>query len=78
MDELTRLQSDVTQLTKRVDDFSMRLAVVEITQKGFDEKLDEIKDTLKWVSRWLAGLVFGSLVLALLTFIYRGGIAALT
>lgn len=76
MTPFDRLSSDVSQLTKRQDDFAMRLAIVETIQKTQDEKLDEIKDTLQWISRWLATLVIGGLLAALLNFIYNGGLAS--
>jgi hypothetical protein len=44
MDEMERMRSDVTQLTRRIDDFSLRLAVVEHERKGIDEKLDGIRE----------------------------------
>lgn len=78
MDEVTRLASDVTQLTRRLDDFSMRLAVVEVQNKNFDEKLDEIKEEIRGFRKigfWFTTLVAGSLTLALLKFIYDGGLA---
>lgn len=43
MDEVTRLQSDMSQLTKRVDDMTLRLALVENEQKYVDEKISDIK-----------------------------------
>lgn len=43
MDEITRVASDITQLTKRVDDMTLRLALVENEQKYVDEKISDIK-----------------------------------
>jgi CHASE3 domain sensor protein len=43
VDEITRLASDVGQLTKRVDDMTLRLAIVENEQKYVDEKIADIK-----------------------------------
>lgn len=43
MDEITRLQSDLSQLAKRVDDMTLRLAIVENEQKYFDEKISDLK-----------------------------------
>lgn len=80
MDELTRLASDLSQLTRRVDDFSMRLAVVEANQRNFDEKLDDIKAAIeRWnkLGFWLLTLVGGGLILAFLEFALQGGLASL-
>lgn len=77
MDELARLASDLSQLTKRVDDFSMRLAVVETQQKNFDEKLDAIKAAIERWNRlgfWLLTLVGGALLMAFLNFALSGGL----
>jgi hypothetical protein len=79
LDEMTRLASDLSQLTRRVDDFSMRLAVVETHHENFNEKLDDIKRAIeKWnrVGYWLVTIIGGSLILALLSFIYAGGLTA--
>lgn len=77
MDEITRLTSDVTQLTRRVDDFSMRLAVVEVQVKNFDEKLDDIKAVIeRWnkIGFWLITLVGGLIITAFLQFAMSGGL----
>lgn len=75
MDMTERLAADVSQLTKRVDDLSMRLAVVEVQQKNIDKKIEEIKQTINRVGYWVTTLVLGSFVLALLRFIFDGGLA---
>ncbi len=77
MDEINRLASDVTQLTRRLDDFSMRLAVVETRNSALEEKIDELKEVIQnWnkIGFWLTTLVGGSLILAILKFIYDGGL----
>lgn len=42
MDEITRMQAGIDQVTKRVDDFSFRLAAVENDRKSIDQKLDSM------------------------------------
>lgn len=81
MDEVTRLASDVTQLTRRVDDFSMRLAVVETQVKNYDDHFKRIEKALdRWntIGFWLVTLVGGSLILAFLNFAYQGGLRPLS
>ncbi len=88
MEEMERIRSDITQLTRRVDDFSLRLAVVEASTKGFDEKLDALKELLTekmsgmqrsidgWnkIGFWLVTTVGGAIVLGVLGLIItRGG-----
>ena len=46
-------------------------AVDEVHRAQVTTKLDEIEDTLKWLSR----LIFGGLVLAIIGYIAQGGIA---
>lgn len=78
MDEIGRIQSDISQLTRRVDDFSMRLAVVETQSKNFDEKLDMIRESIeKWnrIGFWLVTVVVGGLIAAILQFVVSGGLA---
>lgn len=82
MDEIGRLASDVSQLTKRVDDLSMRLAVNEIKVTNFDEKLDRIEKSLDKLNErwgkygfWLITLVFGAMLLAFIRFAMEGGLA---
>lgn len=80
MEEMERMRSDISQLTRRVDDFSLRLAVVEATTKGFDEKLDGLKELMTekmtgmqraidgWnkLGFWLLTTVGGAVVLGVL------------
>lgn len=47
MDELTRLASDVSQLTRRVDDLSYRVAVMETQGKHIDEKLGQLNEGMR-------------------------------
>jgi hypothetical protein len=80
MDEVTRLGTDVNQLTRRLDDYSMRLAIVETEVKNFDEKFARIEAAIeKWnrTGYWLMTVVIGSMLLAVLRFIYEGGLAPL-
>ena len=88
MEEMERMRSDVTQLTRRIDDFSLRLAVVESERKGIDEKLDNIEKVFnlqmsgvqksidKWnqFGFWLLTAFGGSLILAFMLFVYSGGL----
>lgn len=55
----------------------MRLAIVETQVKNFDDKFDRIEAAIeKWnrTGYWLMTLITGSLVLALLKFVYDGGL----
>jgi hypothetical protein len=87
MEEMERMRSDLSQLTHRVDDFSLRLAVVEATTKGFDEKLDALKELLEvklstvkssidgWnkIGFWLLTIAGGGVIVAVVNFLIRGG-----
>ena len=80
MDEVTRMQASVDQLTKRVDDFSFRLAVVETERKGVESKIDALRELFDikldgvqksvdgWnkIGFWLLTTVGGTVILAVL------------
>lgn len=89
MDEMARLQASMDQLTKRVDDHAFRLAIVEQERKGFDDKLDALRELLElklglvqrsvdgWnkIGFWLLTTVGGVLIVAVLgVIIIRPGI----
>ena len=85
---MERMRSDMSQLTKRVDDFSLRLAVVEATTRGFDEKLDALKELVEvklgnmkssidgWnkIGTILLTALIVAIVAAVVTFVVRGGL----
>jgi hypothetical protein len=87
MEEMERIRSDLSQLTHRVDDLSLRLAVVEATTKGFDEKLDGLKELLEvklstvkssidgWnrIGFWLLTVTGGAIIIAIVNYAIRGG-----
>jgi hypothetical protein len=87
MEEMERMRSDISQLTKRVDDFSLRLATVEVQTKGFDDKLDSLKElidlklsTLKssidgWnrIGFWLLAAFGGAVITGVVGFMLSGG-----
>jgi hypothetical protein len=87
MEEMERMRSDISQLTKRVDDFSLRLATVEVQTKGFDDKLDSLKElldlklsTLKssidgWnrIGFWLLTAIGGAVIAGVVGFMLSGG-----
>ncbi len=89
MEEMERMRSDITQLTRRVDDFSMRLAVVETERKLFDEKLDSLRDLFSekmgnmqktiegWnkIGFWLLTTFCGAIIIGVVAFMIRGGFA---
>ena len=89
MEEMERMRSDISQLTKRVDDFSLRLATVEVTTKGFDDKLDTLKELIEvklttmkssidgWnkIGFWLLTVAGGGIIIAIINFLVRGGFA---
>ncbi len=89
MEEMERMRSDISQLTRRVDDFSLRLATVEAQTKGFDDKLDTLKELIEvklgtmkssidgWnkIGFWLLTLCGGAIIIAILNFMVRGGFA---
>lgn len=80
MDQLDRLTSDVSQLTRRLDDFSMRLVVVEMQVKNYDDKFDQIHSALeRWnkTGRWLVTLVGGLLISGFVQFAMNGGLATI-
>ena len=83
MDEMTRMQASIDQITKRVDDFSFRLASVENDRKSIDQKLDsmgqifELKMTAiqrsvdGWnkIGFWLLTTVGGAIIMGVLALI---------
>jgi len=89
MEEMERMRSDISQLTRRVDDFSLRLATVEAQNKSFDDKLDALKELIEvklgsmkssidgWnkLGFWLLTIVGGGIIIAVLNFLIRGGFA---
>ena len=89
MEEMERIRSDISQLTRRVDDFSLRLAVVEAEREGFNDKLDALKELLTekmggmqrsiegWnkLGFWLLTFVGGGFAAAFVAFVVRGGLA---
>lgn len=89
MDEVTRMQASIDQITRRVDDFSFRLAAVENDRSSIDQKLDSMSTIFElkmgavqrsvdgWnkIGIWLLTSVLGGLVMALLAFIIRGGLS---
>jgi hypothetical protein len=80
MEELTRMQQSIDQLTKRVDDHAFRLAIVENERKGLDDKLDALRELLElklgivqksvdgWnkIGFWLLTTVGGVLIVSVL------------
>lgn len=80
MEELTRMQQSIDQLTKRVDDHAFRLAIVENERKGLEDKLDALRELFElklgffqksvdgWnrIGFWLLTTVGGVLIVAVL------------
>ena len=89
MEEMERMRSDISQLTKRVDDFSLRLAVVETERKLFDEKFDGLRELFAekmgtmqksidgWnkTGFWLLTAFCGAIIVGVVGFMIRGGFA---
>lgn len=87
MDEVSRLASNVQQLTQRVDDMSLRLALVEKEQLYVDEKISDLKVLIieknqelrnelgKWnkIGVWLITLVGGWFIIQTLGLIQNAG-----
>lgn len=87
MEENERMRSDISQLTRRVDDFSLRLATVEAQNKGFDDKLDTLKELIEvklstmkssidgWnkIGFWLLTTFCGAIIVGVVAFMIRGG-----
>lgn len=77
---MTRMQAGIDQITKRVDDFSFRLAAVENDRKSIDQKLDSMSQIFElkmsavqrsvdgWnkIGFWLLTTVGGAVILAVL------------
>lgn len=88
MEENERMRNDIAQLTKRVDDFSLRLAVVETERKHFDEKLDALKELLSEkmggmqrsieglnkIGFWLLTTFGGAIIVGAVAFMLAGGL----
>ena len=80
MEEMERLRSDMSQLTRRIDDFSLRLAVVEQERKGIEDKIDSLRELFDiklgsvqrsvdgWnkIGFWLLTTVGGAVIIAVL------------
>lgn len=87
---MERMRSDITQLTRRVDDFTLRLAVMETTTKNFDDKLDGLRELIElkltnmkssidgWnrLGFWLLTTVAGGFVAAAIAWMVSGGMRA--
>lgn len=87
MDEVSRLANNVQQLTQRVDDMSLRLALVEKEQLYVDEKISDLKVLIieknqelrnelgKWnkIGVWLITLVGGWFIIQALGLIQAAG-----
>lgn len=87
MDEITRLQTSMDQLTRRVDDHAFRLAAVEASDQRFLDKLDSIRelfdlqfkalrqsmDAWNRIGFWLLTTTAGAIIVAIVTFALRGG-----
>ena len=87
MEEMERMRSDISQLTKRVDDFSLRLAIVETERDGFNDKIDALKELIElklstikssvdgWnkIGFWLLTTFGGAIVVGFAAFMLSGG-----
>lgn len=83
MDEMTRMQTSIDQITKRVDDFSFRLAAVENDRKSIDQKLDSMSQIFElkmgsiqrsvdgWnkIGFWLLTTVGGAVIMGVLALV---------
>jgi hypothetical protein len=88
MEEIERMRSDISQITRRVDDFSLRLGAVEAQTRGFDDKLDGLRELLEiklatmkssidgWnrIGFWLITTFSGAFVVSIVAFITSGGL----
>jgi Arc/MetJ family transcription regulator len=59
----------VRQVERRLAALETRTAVDEVHRTAVERRLGGIEDTL----RWLVRLVFGAMILALVTFALKGG-----
>jgi hypothetical protein len=59
------------QAERRLNALETRTAVDEVHRAMVEKRLHSIEDTLKWLVR----LVFGALILGLMGFVLRGGLA---
>lgn len=56
---------------KRLQSLELRNAVDEVHRNNVENRLGAIEDTLKWLVR----LIFGALLLALMAWVVKGGVA---
>jgi archaellum component FlaC len=78
MDErVGKIEQNISVLTTRVDDLSLRLAVKDEREKRVEEKLQDIKadvEKLNQVATRVGWLVIVTIVGAVLKFILEGGL----
>lgn len=88
MDDITRMQSDIGQLTHRVDDISLRLAVVETTPKRVEERFSDLKELIevkltnqqraidRWnqIGFWLLATIGAIIITAVVSWVINGGL----
>lgn len=66
----TQLDARVTVLEGRISKVETDRDVSDVHRRNVERRLDAIEDTLKWLSR----LILGALIMALLAFIFQGGL----
>ncbi len=75
MDQYTELRRDLEEFklttNRRLFEFETRNAVDEVHRTNVEKRLGSIEESLKWLVR----LVVGAVVMALLTYILKGGLA---
>jgi tetrahydromethanopterin S-methyltransferase subunit B len=69
-DEIGRITDRITKLEGRVVDVERSIAITAVEFLSVKNDLREIKDSLTWVTR----LIIGALILAILAFVFGGGL----
>lgn len=87
MDEMQRMQSDITMLTRRTDDHAFKIATLEASDKHVDEKFDALRELIELkltnmkssIDGWnriglgLLMAFLGAIIVAIVAFMVAGG-----
>jgi hypothetical protein len=70
LDDIGRMYEKMSSLEKRTSEIEKIIAVTSVEFVSVKSDLKDIKDSLTWVTR----LIIGALILAVLAFVFGGGL----